>query len=1086
MKTLAGSTGRAIACIVTMVVVGMAFSPALPVNGAPVTRPTKFLIARALPRPIALGRARRIRSLSRSTSISFAVALQPPHPAQEEAFLQSLQDVHSPNFHRYLTPAQWNARFAPSAADEQRVLDWLRSQGLRPVKLYANRLLIDVAGSTSAVERAFQVNMGSYRTHGLLTPFYSSDRGPTLPESLSGIVQNVVLNDFGVGRSFAHHFGHLPKENVSRLHGPNVAAANGNPREMRLLKADSTIGSRHSHARPFLTNGHIDPINLWSSYGYSVGALYAQRHCCNPFHNPTTTTPSDTSIAIVGACGFLDSDLAAFSRQYGMAYHWVTTNIDGGPGANSNCDNSSGNGQFETTLDVEYAAAMSNSFGCYCDTSLIDMYQAPSSGVDSNHNPRMAFSTFFDLWNAVTNADNVRVMSMSWGAGEKNWGTTNESTGHNILNNAAGLGITTTIATGDSGAYDDGTASPIDDNYPSADTAVLAAGGTQLAVNNDGSYNSEIAWNSGGGGCSTYFSAPSYQTTGNFDNGCSGKRSQPDISMNASCSSLQALFFHGSWNTVCGTSEVAPELAGLFAQFNAYALATGSICGPSGTSPCEPLGLATPIIWHQGIVGSYSPHDPFYDITSGNNDAGTGTGNYAAKTGYDLATGWGSINALQLYRLFAWHNTPDYHGPTVTFSGPPLGKWYNYDAKVSWTITEPLQAPDLVPAGISGFSSEWDRIPSDPTSASTPGCCNAFWNGPEYPLLTSGSLGLADLGQQGCHTANVQAWDNLGRPSYPANYGVICYDTITPSITTHSFSPGSPSHAQSVKIAATATDPGCGTTGSCVGHIEYWVNTASDGSNNGAWVHIGSSSGASGSAVWSTGKQFDTGFLKATWDAGRHLIATDPWDNAGNAGECVPPNNINTCATFLLDRPDWPQYRQNAQHTGTNPFEHGLSTGNVASLKRACALSGHGALSGAAVYNGIAYVGSSNGNVYAVDSRCKVKWTFATGGAVRSTPDVTDAVVYVGSSDGKVYALNLQDGTVKWEYATGGAISSSPVVANGVVYARIRRRSPLCTQPIEWHCALELRNAGRRQVLTGPGQRRRHFLWIRRPHAVCR
>jgi outer membrane protein assembly factor BamB len=504
--------------------------------------------------------------------------------------------------------------------------------------------------------------------------------------------------------------------------------------------------------------------------------------------------------------------------------------------------------------------------------------------------------------------------------------------------------------------------------------------------------------------------------------------------MNASCSSLQALYFHGSWNTVCGTSEVAPELAGLFAQFNAYALATGSICGSSGTSPCEPLGLATPIIWHQGIVGDYSPHNPFYDITTGNNDAGTGTGMYPAKVGYDLATGWGSINALQLYRLFAWHNTPDYHGPTVTFDGPPLGKWYNYNAKVSWTITEPLQPPDLVSAGISGFSSVWDRIPSDPTSEPAPGCCNAFWNGPEFPLLTTGSLGLADLGQQGCHTANVQAWDNLGRPSYPANYGVICYDTIVPSISSHSFSPGSPSHAQTVTIKATATDPGCGTTGSCVGHIEYWVNTAADGSNNGAWVHIGSSPGASGSAGWLTGKQFNTGFLKATWDAGRHLIATNPWDNAGNAGDCVPPHLTNTCATYLLDRPDWPQYRQNARHTGANPFEHGLTAGNVGRLKRACALSGHGVLSGVAIYNGVAYAGSSNGKVYAVDSRCKIKWAFTTGGAVRGTLDVTDAVAYVGSSDGKVYALNLQDGTMKWQHATGGAVTSSPVVANGVVY----------------------------------------------------
>ena len=305
---------------------------------------------------------------------------------------------------------------------------------------------------------------------------------------------------------------------------------------------------------------------------------------------------------------------------------------------------------------------------------------------------------------------------------------------------------------------------------------------------------------------------------------------------------------------------------------------------------------------------------------------------------------------------------------------------------------------------------------------------------PSTPSSRQGVWAWRTLDSKAATPQTCRPGTTLADPVTRANYGVICYDTITPSITTHSFSPASPSHAQSVKIAATATDLGCGTTGSCVNHIEYWVNTASDGSNNGAWVRIGSSPGASGTAVWSTGKQFNTGFLKATWDAGRHLIATNPWDNAGNAGDCVPSNNTNTCATFLLDRPDWAQYRQNAQHTGTNPFENGLSTGNVAKLNPACTLSAHGALSGAAIYDGIAYVGSSNGKVYAIDSRCKVKWAFATGGAVRGTPDVTEAVVYAGSSDGKVYALNLADGTMKWQYATGGGINSSPVVANGVVY----------------------------------------------------
>ena len=703
-----------------------------------------------------------------------------------------------------------------------------------------------------------------------------------------------------------------------------------------------------------------------------------------------------------------------------MAWHWQERDVNGGPGANDNCKNSNDGGRFETGLDVEYSTAMSNSFACACDTSTIDVFEAPATAVGSGGEPRLAFSSFFDIWQAVLSANADRVMSMSWG-GASAWGATNEQTGHNILSNLAGIGITSIGSTGDDGAYESGSSGPVVDLYPSADTEMLAAGGTQLTINNDGTYGSEVAWNKGGGGCSTYFAAPGWQTTGGFDNGCGGMRSQPDISLNGSNITLQALYFNGTWYNVYGTSEVAPELAGIFAQFNAYLLSQGNECGSVGVSPCEPLGLTAPIIWHQGIEGrSYSPHYPFYDITSGNNDDGTGTGTYGTKTGYDLATGWGSINALQLYRLFAWYVTPDYHPPIVTFTGPPLGQWYNYNVQVSWTVLDPMQGTDPSASGVAGYSDRWDVDPGDPTFESTPGCCNPYWNGPEFPKSTSGTLHLADMGTQGCHTINVEAWDNLGRNTRNS-YGALCYDTVAPSITSHSFSPLSPSHAASVRIAAAGADPSCPTTGSCMSHIAYWVNTASDGTINGRWVQIGASPGASGSTLWRTNREYGTFFGNVSWDAGTHYISTIPWDKANNAVACAPPSVTNPCLRYTLNRPDWPQYRGNPRHTGFTLFEKGLNTSNAHNLKKTCAFTNNGIVSPPSIYNGVAYAGWKDGNVYAIDSHCKKLWTFAAGAPVLSSPDVTDGSVYVGSNNGKVYALNLSDGTMRTR-ATAGAV----------------------------------------------------------------
>lgn len=83
------------------------------------------------------------------------------------------------------------------------------------------------------------------------------------------------------------------------------------------------------------------------------------------------------------------------------------------------------------------------------------------------------------------------------------------------------------------------------------------------------------------------------------------------------------------------------------------------------------------------------------------------------------------------------------------------------------------------------------------------------------------------------------------------------------------------------------------------------------------------------------------------------------------------------------------------------------------------------------------YVGCDNGKLYAFDGTTGTKrWEFATGGPVRSTPAITaDGKVYFGSGDGKVYALNATTGAKDWDFETGGPVYSSPAVGNdGTIY----------------------------------------------------
>jgi len=61
-------------------------------------------------------------------------------------------------------------------------------------------------------------------------------------------------------------------------------------------------------------------------------------------------------------------------------------------------------------------------------------------------------------------------------------------------------------------------------------------------------------------------------------------------------------------------------------------------------------------------------------------------------------------------------------------------------------------------------------------------------------------------------------------------------------------------------------------------------------------------------------------------------------------------------------------------------------------------------------------------------------WKFKAGDAVESSPAVFDGVAYVGSDDTYLYAVDIQSGREKWKFKTGDAVSSCPAISDGVVY----------------------------------------------------
>jgi kumamolisin len=779
------------------------------------------------PRAVREGSAQLIAHYDSNQMLRVAFALKPPHLQEEEQLLRQLQDKNSPQFHKYLSEKEWNERFAPSAEDEQAVVEWAQTQGLTITQRYPNRLLVDVEAPAGVIEKAMIVTINRYQIGN--ASYFSNDRDPAIPAALTGVVHAVLgLNNVEVMHSASRKTPELAHPDYSP--GPVYAVGTHLRGDGDQSKLDAVLGRGKGAISPKYSYGAYDPTDIYNSTAYNYQALQNLGHCCNPLNDPNGSPP-EASIAIAIWDDFSDSDLAAFLTNYSYLAHNVQRySIDGGPPC---C-------YPEVTMDVEWATAMANSFGSSSNTAQIHVYEGANGSV----------LTLMDVVNQALTDGHARVLSMSWGAAELygNDAYTMDAF-HAVFDQMVGQGWTLIAASGDRGTTTD-CADHLSVSYPGSDPDVVSAGGTQLSAGPN-YYNFEYAWSGGpaycvnndggsGGGCSAYWAAPPYQSSPACG---ASSRSVPDIALNADWwYEPQNTFYNGSWSPNGGTSIVAPELAGFFAQENAYLLylqsLVGDTCGSSLAAPCSPMGNANYYLYDEGL-NQHAAHYPFYDITSGCNSNDItqkyGLTPFCAAAGYDLVTGWGSANMLQLAWSINDSLAGDGGGPSISFTGPLLNHWYNTDQTINWTVAD-TSSSGHPPNGVAGYTAFWDLDPGDPYREPTPGVSfpwswNSFYSGPQVPNATTGSVDLSSAAGFGasCHTLNVRAWDNAGQPSSNSTYGPVCSDTIAP--TTSSTLTGiqqGQDYVGPVLLTLTAYDYGYPGYGSGVASTVHQVN-------GGAW-----------------------------------------------------------------------------------------------------------------------------------------------------------------------------------------------------------------------------------------------------------
>jgi len=130
--------------------------------------------------PVAARELLPISDLPGQDRLHLAIGLPVRDPAGLDAFLASVSDPASPNFRQYLTPEQFTERFGPTEEEYKAVTNFAEANQLHVTATHPNRLIVDVTGSVSDVQRTFHVRLHNFKHPIENRTFFAPDSDPEI------------------------------------------------------------------------------------------------------------------------------------------------------------------------------------------------------------------------------------------------------------------------------------------------------------------------------------------------------------------------------------------------------------------------------------------------------------------------------------------------------------------------------------------------------------------------------------------------------------------------------------------------------------------------------------------------------------------------------------------------------------------------------------------------------------------------------------------------------------------------------------------------------------------------------------------
>jgi subtilase family serine protease len=546
-----------------------------------------------------LHQARDMGTSASTQRMNFGVLLGMRDQAGAAATLQAISDPSSSSYGKWLTNAEFDARYAPAKSSVTAVQGWLRSEGFQITKTLPSGMYVEASGSVSQVENTFGTSVHNYSYLG--KDVHANNSQLSLPASTPAAVTSAVAGVIGVdqGTALKHTADTEPGPPPGARYGVQPCSA------YYAQKVATDKPEAYGKHQPYAVCGY-GPQQLQGAYGesallkagingrgttvaitdaYAAPTIYADAQKYNKVHHQPLFKPGQFRQIVPRSDGFDQTDVCDPQGWYG-----------------------------EETLDVEAVHAM-----------------APGAKVVFV-GARDCTTGLDEAWAATIDSHVADVITNSWTSGTDDitlLGTDYVTFYEQFSTEAALTGITVNFSSGDSGDHTAGGTDPASKTveFPADLPYVTGVGGSSVFIGSHRQWLDEYGWQTdystltngawtpappgtyssgGGGGTSQLFTQPFYQA-GKVPASISQyysstpMRAVPDIAMDADPNTGMIVgetqvFPDGTyWDQyrIGGTSLSSPLLAGVVAVANQVHR--------------HPLGFINPLYYR--LLGSSALHD---------------------------------------------------------------------------------------------------------------------------------------------------------------------------------------------------------------------------------------------------------------------------------------------------------------------------------------------------------------------------------------------------------------------------------------------------------------------------------------------